>query len=66
MILLFGVSRKYVLSFIFGGVILVASAFPFLAEYQKKRIFTFLDPSSDLLGSGYNINQAHISLGSGG
>jgi rod shape determining protein RodA len=61
-----GVSKKYVLGFILAGSILSAAIFPFLAEYQKKRIMTFLDPSSDLLGSGYNINQAHIALGSGG
>jgi rod shape determining protein RodA len=37
-----------------------------LKDYQYKRIETFLDPGSDPLGSGYNITQAQIALGSGG
>jgi rod shape determining protein RodA len=37
-----------------------------LHEYQFKRIDTFLDPTSDPLGAGYNIMQAQIALGSGG
>ena len=38
----------------------------FLHDYQKARILTFLDPSSDTLGAGYNIIQSIISIGSGG
>lgn len=37
-----------------------------LHDYQFRRIDTFLDPSSDPLGAGYNITQAQIALGSGG
>ena len=37
-----------------------------LHDYQYRRIDTFLDPSSDPLGAGYNITQAQIALGSGG
>lgn len=37
-----------------------------LKDYQYRRIDTFLDPSSDPLGSGYHISQAKIALGSGG
>ena len=38
----------------------------FLHDYQYKRIDTFLDPTADPLGAGYNIIQAQIALGSGG
>jgi rod shape determining protein RodA len=38
----------------------------FLREYQKNRIYTFLDPDSDPLGAGYHILQSKIALGSGG
>ena len=38
----------------------------FLHDYQYRRIDTFLDPSADPLGAGYNIMQAKIALGSGG
>lgn len=37
-----------------------------LHEYQFRRIDTFLDPTSDPLGAGYNIMQSQIALGSGG
>lgn len=37
-----------------------------LKDYQYRRIDTFLDPSADPLGAGYNITQAQIALGSGG
>jgi len=38
----------------------------FLHDYQYRRIDTFLDPTADPLGAGYNIIQAKIALGSGG
>ena len=37
-----------------------------LRDYQRARIHTFLDPESDPLGTGYNIIQSKIALGSGG
>ncbi|MCZ0812467.1 rod shape-determining protein RodA [Roseovarius sp. EGI FJ00037] len=37
-----------------------------LADYQFRRIDTFLDPSTDPLGAGYHITQSKIALGSGG
>ena len=37
-----------------------------LYDYQKQRVLTFLNPSNDPLGSGYNIIQSKIAIGSGG
>jgi rod shape determining protein RodA len=37
-----------------------------LADYQKRRIETFLDPSNDPYGAGYQIIQSKIAIGSGG
>lgn len=37
-----------------------------LHDYQKDRIWTFLDPERDPLGSGYHILQSKIAMGSGG
>jgi len=37
-----------------------------LADYQRSRITTFLDPTSDPLGDGYNVTQAIIAVGAGG
>ncbi|WP_158744679.1 rod shape-determining protein RodA [Acidisphaera sp. L21] len=41
-------------------------AYGYLHDYQKARIETFLNPESDPLGAGYNIQQSKIALGSGG
>jgi rod shape determining protein RodA len=41
-------------------------AYNHLHGYQKARIETFLSPESDPLGTGYNIIQSKIALGSGG
>jgi rod shape determining protein RodA len=35
-------------------------------DYQRQRVFTFLDPEADPLGAGYHIIQSKIALGSGG
>jgi rod shape determining protein RodA len=37
-----------------------------LADYQKSRIITFLDPGYDPRGAGYQIIQSKIAIGSGG
>lgn len=37
-----------------------------LGDYQRERILTFLDPSRDPLGSGWNAMQSAIAVGSGG
>ncbi len=44
----------------------VPVAWEFLHDYQKQRVLTFMDPSRDPLGAGYNITQANIAMGSGG
>ncbi len=41
-------------------------AFRILKPHQQKRIESFLDPSMDPLGSGYNALQAKLAIGSGG
>jgi rod shape determining protein RodA len=62
-----GLKLKYLL--LFGGVGIVAPfiSFPFLADYQKQRILNFFisDPNATQ-GETYNIQQALISIGSGG
>jgi len=37
-----------------------------LKDYQQSRVLTFLDPTRDPLGAGYQIIQAKIAIGSGG
>ncbi len=38
----------------------------YLKDYQKRRIFSFLDPASDPLGAAYHLIQSKIAVGSGG
>jgi rod shape determining protein RodA len=40
--------------------------FMFLKPYQKERIMIFMNPERDPLGSGYQVTQAKIAIGSGG
>jgi rod shape determining protein RodA len=48
------------------AVVLAAPAtWPFLKDYQKQRLLTFLDPEKDPLGAGYHIIQSKIAVGSG-
>jgi rod shape determining protein RodA len=37
-----------------------------LHDYQRRRILTLIDPTTDPLGSGYHIIQSTIAVGSGG
>lgn len=75
--LLVGAAGFYVLFFaglpwkvIVGLIAAGASAAPILwtmmHDYQRKRILTLLDPTTDPLGAGYHIIQATIAIGSGG
>src|SRR5215212_4591575 len=49
------------------GILVAPIAWKFaLQDYQKERISTFLDPSQDAKGAGYQQIQARITVGSGG
>ena len=37
-----------------------------MEDYQRQRVLTLLDPSSDRLGTGYQITQSTIAIGTGG
>jgi rod shape determining protein RodA len=41
-------------------------AWPLLRDYQKHRVCTLLDPTTDPLGKGFHIIQGMIAIGSGG
>ncbi len=50
-----------------GGVVgaVLAVQLKVLKPYQLKRLTTFLDPSSNIKGEGYQLNQSKIAVGSG-
>ena len=58
-------NKKYILIGI--GILLVLTPvfFKIMAPYQRQRVMTFLSPSSDPLGAGYNSLQSTIAAGSG-
>jgi rod shape determining protein RodA len=49
-----------------AGIGMAAAVIPFLRSYQKERLLTFIDPTRDPLGSGYNVLQSMIAAGAGG
>jgi rod shape determining protein RodA len=50
-----------------AGLVLIAIAFPILADYQQARVINFLFPDPEAsYGETYNVEQALISIGSGG
>ncbi len=53
---------------ILGAIILIIlpCTWFLLKDYQKQRLSTFLNPSADPYGSGYNVLQSTITVGSGG
>lgn len=50
-----------------GSVVaLVPVIWSVLQDYQRRRLLSFLDPSSDPQGAGFQVIQAQIAVGSGG
>jgi rod shape determining protein RodA len=65
-ILLAGLSIRIMLAVGALGLCGMPVLWHFMHDYQRNRIFTFLNPESDPLGTGYNTIQAKIAIGSGG
>lgn len=66
MVVVSGIRKRHLalLGALFSLVVLIG--WFFLAPYQKDRIFTFLHPEQDRQGSGYNVFQSLVAVGSGG
>lgn len=66
MSLVAGISKRHLLfvvvmvGMVFGGLWFFS-----FKDYQKQRITSFLNPLSDIHGSGYNVYQSTIAIGSG-
>ena len=66
-LLLAGLRKRVIFSAICLAVPVIFLAWQyFLLDYQKQRVLTFLNPESDPWGSGWNIIQSMIAIGSGG
>ncbi|MFZ4499952.1 MAG: rod shape-determining protein RodA [Minisyncoccia bacterium] len=67
MALVAGISKKHILIVLGATAVAFAIAWIFLFKpYQKARIETFINPTADIRGSGYNAYQSVIAVGSGG
>jgi len=47
------------------GLISLPVIWTFLADYQKDRVYTFINPTADPMGAGWNVSQSMIAVGSG-
>jgi rod shape determining protein RodA len=59
-------ARVWVAMILVALIALPSAYFFFLKPYQRERIMIFLNPERDPLGSGYQVTQAKIAIGSGG
>lgn len=67
LLLVSGIKRSHLAIIAAVGVVTVAVSWMFVLQpYQKNRILSFMDPTADPLGTGYNVTQSVIAIGSGG
>jgi rod shape determining protein RodA len=61
------VRRRSLLVLLAGAAVLVPTTWTyFLLDYQKGRILSFLNPESDLTGTGWHAFQSQTAIGNGG
>ena len=64
-----GINLRQALILLTAGAVLVAgvwSSGKFLKPYQKARLTSFINPDNDPKGTGYQLKQSLIAVGSGG
>ncbi len=67
MLFMSGASLRWLLAMAAGVLAAIPIAWTYiLRDYQKERIATFLNPAADAQGSGWQVIQSQIAVGSGG
>ncbi len=66
MLLAAGLKWEHIAMLVLIALVLLPVVWLTLQPYQRDRVMTFLNPAADPLGSGYNVTQAKIAIGSGG
>lgn len=61
-----GIQWKHAVAGMVIAVLLITAGWFMLKPYQRQRIETFWNPEANLQGSGYQVQQAKIAVGSGG
>ena len=65
-VLIAGVQWRYLAMVALVGALTLPVGWYFLKDYQRQRLVTFLDPSGDPRGAGYQVIQSKIAVGDGG
>lgn len=65
-IFLAGLRARHAFAALLLGALLLPVGWQVLRPYQRERLLTFAHPQEDPLGSGYQITQSKIAVGSGG
>lgn len=66
MVLVSGISKTHLLAVFTSGILIFVLFWFFVfAPYQKARISNFINPLTDIHGTGYNAFQSTIAVGSG-
>lgn len=66
MLFVSGINKKVLAGLILIGLITASSGWFVLKDYQKERLINFVSPNNDPRGSGYNVIQSIVAVGSGG
>jgi rod shape determining protein RodA len=61
-----GLQWKHAAVIVLIGIFMLPVAWHVLKPYQKERVTSFLHPEEDAKGSGYQVLQSKIAVGSGG
>lgn len=66
MIVMAGIDKKNILILVSIALIGVFAGSLVIKDYQKERLINFVNPEQDSQGSGYNVLQSIVAVGSGG
>lgn len=61
-----GINKKIIFGLVVAGMLMASSGWFILKDYQKERLINFISPYNDPRGSGYNVIQSTVAVGSGG
>jgi rod shape determining protein RodA len=64
-IFLAGLRWQYAVTIVVVLAVVLPVGYYFLQDYQKARLVSFIDPSQDPKGTGYQVIQSRIAVGSG-
>jgi rod shape determining protein RodA len=65
-IFLAGLSWKVIIGLVLSGAAMLPVGWSMMHDYQRQRVMTLIDPTTDPLGKGFHIIQSMIAIGSGG